>query len=172
MANLVEGTMISKEKARRRRQWVLAAAAAAVAIVGVGGYAALGHGQDDVQPPTSADAHPVRLAVAGPGTSMGSCIQFSVDILADMPVAFSGTVLDVGKGTVLLDVDRWYRGGDSKQVELTSPDSSTVALDGEVTFSESKRYLVTAAHRVVNPCGYTTEWNAEIAAAFHEAFER
>ncbi|MEP6526840.1 MAG: hypothetical protein ABJA86_06715 [Nocardioidaceae bacterium] len=164
--------MISTEKAPGRRRWALAAAVAAVAIVGVGGYAALGDGQDDVQPPTSADAQPIRLGVASPGTSMGSCIQFSVDILADMPVAFSGTVVDVGKGTVLLDVDHWYRGGDSKQVELTSPDPSMVALDGGVTFGESKRYLVTAAHGVVNPCGYTTEWNAETAAAFHQAFER
>jgi hypothetical protein len=172
MADLMEGTMMSTEKVPRRRRWALTAAVASVAVVGVGGYASLAHGRDNVQPPTSAATQPMRLAVASPGTSTGSCIQFSVDILADMPVAFSGTVVDVGEGTVLLDVDHWYRGGDSKQAKLISPDSARVSLDGGVTFGESQRYLVTAAHGVVNACGYTTEWSPGTAAAFHEAFDR
>lgn len=171
IADLVEATMNTESTAQRRHWRVPAAAAAAAVILGIGGYAVVQNGQDSAMPGALAGARPMELAMAGSGPSMSSCIQFSVGILADMPVAFSGTAVEVGNGTVLLDVDHWYRGGDAQQVEISSPDLSTVSLDGAVTFSDGQRYLVTATDGVVNSCGFTAEWNADTAAAFDEAFK-
>jgi hypothetical protein len=102
---------------------------------------------------------------------MASCIQYSVDVLADMPVAFSGEVTAVEGDTVVLDVDRWYRGGDAERVELIAPAGDTAALIGTVDFAPGKRYLVTATGEgAVNSCGYTAEWSPAMAADFEKAF--
>lgn len=169
VADLVEATMNDQSSVMRRR-WRVPAAAAAVMVLGLGGYAIAQNGHDANDPLASGKTRPMELVIAGAGTSIGSCMPFSVDVLADMPVAFSGSVLEVGEGTVLLGVDHWYRGGDTEQVEISSPDLSTVSLDGAVSFAEGKRYLVTATNGVVNVCGFSAEWNADTASVFEMAF--
>ncbi|MEJ7627983.1 MAG: hypothetical protein WKF54_00160 [Nocardioidaceae bacterium] len=169
VADLVAATMNDQSSVKSRR-WRVPAAAAAIMVLGLGGYAIAQNGQDTTDPRASNSARPLELAIAGAGTSLSSCVPFSVDVLAEMPVAFSGTVVEVGEGTVLLSVDHWYRGGATEQVEISSPDLSTVSLDGAVSFSDGKRYLVTATNGVVNVCGFSAEWNADTAAAFDEAF--
>ena len=52
---------------------------------------------------------------------------------------------------MVLDVDRWYAGGDADRVQLRGADQS-VALDG-VEFVVGEDYLVTAAEGVVQVCG-------------------
>jgi len=89
---------------------------------------------------------------------------------ADMPVAFAGTATSVTDQEVLLEVDRWYRGGTADTVVLTRPPAATAALLGSVEFSQGKRYLVTATGGVVNSCGFTMPWTAENAAVFDQAF--
>jgi len=101
---------------------------------------------------------------------MSSCLPFDVATLAGMSPAFAGTVTSVDGGKVVLDVDRWYAGGEAEQVLLSQPDATTsAALDG-VTFEEGERYLVTAAQGTVNGCGYSGPATPELEAAFDQAF--
>lgn len=149
-----------------RRPALVAAAVAALVVTGIGVVAVV---DDDAPPATTA---PSVLELSLPASdAMASCIQFSVDVLADMPVAFSGEVTAVEDGAVVLDVDHWYRGGDADTVELAAPDGNAVALIGAVDFQSGKRYLVTANQEgVVNSCGYTAPWSPAMAADFEKAF--
>jgi hypothetical protein len=163
----VEATMrTSTEVPLSNRRWVPAlAGAAAIAVIGVGTYAVLG--QDDVAPRTE----PTTMVLSMPdtGTSMPSCIPFTVDVLRDMPVAFSGTATDVAEDTVTLDVDHWYRGGEADAVVLERYDTRTASIEG-LDISEGDRYLITATGGTVNLCGYSVPWSSEMATAFDEAF--
>ena len=89
-----------------------------------------------------------------------------------MPVAFSGTATEVADGTVRLDVDTWYRGGDADVAVLANPTGPMTSIDG-VTFTEGERYLVTASEEgVVNGCGYTAPWTASMEKDFAAVFAR
>lgn len=169
LADLVEATM-NEPKTSQRRSWAVPAAAAVLVALAVGGVAVAQTVRDESGSAGSASAAAMELTVQGAGTSLGTCIPFSIGTLSEMPVAFSGSVVDLGEGRVLLEVDHWYRGGSVSQVELTSPDLSRVALDGAVTFAAGQRYLVTATDGVVNACGYTAVWSSDTAAAFDTAF--
>jgi hypothetical protein len=149
-----------------RRPSLLAAAAAAVIALGVGGVVAIGDG-----PGGSGSTPKTTLALKtqhSSGPAMGSCIVFSVDILKGMPLAFGGTVTQVGDGTVQIDVDHWYKGGDADVVTIAVPARNTSV--GTVDFVEGKRYLVTATEGTVNSCGYTGEATPDLVKAFDEAF--
>lgn len=176
LPDLVEATMQSPtpltarsvRQSMRPTRWIaVAAAASTVAAVGVGAYV-IGAG-DEPADTTAGTSVTLALPGADGGPTLGSCLPFSVDVLADMPVAFAGTATDVGNDRVVLEVDRWYRGGDADRVRLTAPDAATVSIDA-VEFAEGERYLVTATDGVVNACGYTDKWSADKAAAFDEAF--
>lgn len=167
--HLLEATMSTSEtngsKPSRRLQVVLAAAA--VSIVGVATFAVVA-GNDDASTPGTEST--MQLALPGSNV-MSSCIAYSVDILADMPTAFSGQVVEVGDDSVVLEVDKWYRGGDAKNVELATLNGEQVALNGVVDFAKDKRYLVTASETgTVNSCGFTAEWNPEMADDFEAGF--
>jgi hypothetical protein len=112
---------------------------------------------------------PLKLKAPAPNSS-SMCIQFTPEILAGMPVAFSGTVASVGADTVTLDVDHWYRGGDQDQVEIGRLDDSAIALVGIPQFNAGDRYLVTATDGVVSACGYTAPWSSDLADTFAAAF--
>lgn len=102
-----------------------------------------------------------------------SCIQFSEDVLARMPVAFAGTVSAVAEDEVVLEVDRWFTGGEAERVRLDVPGGvgpEAAALWYGVDFREGDRYLVTATDGNVNSCGYTTPATPEMEAAFDRAF--
>ena len=66
----------------------------------------------------------------------------------------------------MLDVDRWYAGGDADQVQLTGTPES-VALDG-VEFVVGEEYFVTAAEGVVQPCGVSGAASPELEQAYDE----
>ena len=144
----------------------LLAAAAAVAALGTAGLMVLG---PDEQRPAAA---PETLELTLPGGDvMSSCIQYSTEFLAQMPVAFSGTAEAVGDGTVRLEVDRWYRGGTADVVELENPTGPMTSIDG-IELTAGSRYLVTATEDgTVNGCGYTAEWSEPMAQDFARAFE-
>lgn len=147
------------------RALAAAAAVAAVASLGAVGLAVLG--PDDERPAATPETLELTLPA---GDVMSSCIQYSVDFLAQMPVAFSGTAETVGDGTVTLDVDRWYRGGTADVVELENPTGPMTSIDG-IEFSAGSRYLVTASEDgTVNGCGYTAEWTEPMAQDFATAF--
>jgi hypothetical protein len=155
---------------RRRRLAVGAAAALVLVAAGVaGGLALRGPGPTaTVRPPA------VALSVPGGGPAIGSCIRFDVQLLAQMPVAFAGTVTSLTDGTVTLAVDRWYQGTATQQraevVTLAVPDAATsVALDG-VAFEQGQHYLLAATDGTVNGCGYSGPAGAELGAAYQQAF--
>ena len=115
----------------------------------------------------------LQLALpASDGTSIGSCVPFSVQVLADMPVAFAATATDVSGEAITLDVDHWYRGGRADQVRLTAPDASRVSLQGAIDFSSGTRYLITATNGTLNYCGYSGKWSAALERRFQDAFNR
>lgn len=144
----------------------LLAAAAAVTVLGTAGALVLG--PDDEQPAATPEVLELSLP---PGDVMSSCIQYSVDVLAQMPVAFSGTAEAVADGTARLEVDRWYRGGTADVVELENPTGPMTSIDG-IELTSGSRYLVTATEDgTVNGCGYTAEWSEPMAQDFARAFE-
>jgi hypothetical protein len=153
------------ETTPQRSKWLLGVAAAAVLVVAVGGAIALsgGNGGDPV-----ASGPPMELS-AGADDPMAMCIMFSVEELARMQVAFEGTVASVEGETVTLDVDTWYRGGDSAQVVLHAP-AGMEALIGGIPFDVGSQYLVTAFDGNVNYCGFTGPSTPELKTAFEEAF--
>ena len=138
-------------------------AAAAAVTAGV-----LVWGEDPVVPV----AEPTTLTLALPASdATASCLPFEVRYLADMSPAFAGTAVEVGEEHVVLDVDRWYAGGDADQVRLEAPGGAAAqALGYGVDFEEGQRYLVTAANGTVNGCGYSGPATPELERAFDTAF--
>lgn len=98
-----------------------------------------------------------------------SCAGFEVATLANMSPAFAGTAVEVGEDSVVLDVERWYTGGDADRVVLEVPGRASTATLG-FEFRQGERYLVTAANGTVNACGYSGPATPELEQAFEEAF--
>ncbi len=169
--DLMEAAMqnTTTQSTPRPSRWLIAAAAAIVLVVG--GVAGAGMLADDPVPSATPESAAMRLTLPDAG-AMSSCIPYAVNVLAQMPTAFSGEVLDAEGGTVVLDVDNWYRGGDAESVELVNQTSDVTSID-DVEFTEGGRYLVTASETgTVNTCGYTGQWSAKMAADFEQAFGR
>ena len=155
-----------------RRRTPLLAAAAAVTVLALGGAGVAGV-LSRGEPDSPVASKPSVVLALPESNAMSSCMVFSVEVLAGMPTAFSGTVISAEKDAVLLRVDTWYRGangGEGDTVALTNPQNAMTSIDG-VVFAEGKRYLVTANETgSVNTCGYTVPWSAEMAADFEAAF--
>jgi hypothetical protein len=158
-------------RSRRPRGLVLGAAAAAVVLAAAAGGAIVANNGGDGSGGGAVVAAPTvtNLKLPAPD-AMAMCIRFDVDTLAPMPVAFSGTVREANDESVLLDVDHWYRGGDTDQVRLASPKSDYVALEGGIDFQVGARYLITATDGRVNFCGFSGPWTQEMADTFAQAF--
>ena len=163
----------SKELRPRRRRTLLAGAVAAstvLAVAGAGGL--LLRGSTD-EPVTSSGTTltVTELALAPDTPTMTSCIPFSVELLADFPIAFGGEVTQRKGDDVLITVDTWYRGPQTDQVRLVASDMSMTSLgDAVVDFREGSRYLVTATNGVVNYCGFTGPWTQDLANDFAAGF--
>jgi len=115
-----------------------------------------------------AESEPLELS-AGASDAMASCLAFDPEILADMPVAFEGTVTAVDGDQVTLDVDQWFKGGDAGEVIVTAP-QGLEALIGGISFEEGEQYLVSASQGQVNYCGFSGEATPELRAGFEAAF--
>jgi hypothetical protein len=167
MEATMASTTTTRTSTRRPARWLPAAAAVVLVLAGVTGAVMLAGHED---PPAAA---PTTMELSLPDSGvMSSCIQYSVELLAQMPTAFAGTVTEVDQDSVVLDVDRWYRGGDADTVELVNRTGPMTSIDG-VEFTQGTRYLVTAGEEgAVSTCGFTTEWNPQMAADFETAFGR
>lgn len=171
MDTIDRATTDAEAAARRPRlrdtRSLLIAAAAAVVLAAGGIAGAISLTGDS----TSGTPGPSALTLqVPPGSVAGSCVQFDVAFLRDMPVAFAGTVTGVTGGAVRLDVDRWYQGGSGESVTVEVPDGqSSVALDG-VDFVDGKQYLVAATDGTVNGCGFSGPATPELEKAYAEAF--
>src|SRR4051794_38758471 len=146
-------------------RWLLAAAAVIVAAA-VATTVSLTAGGNSSHPKTVAH---LSLPKAGGGPA-GTCLRFTVDILRDKAVAFSGTAEAVTDDDVVLDVDHWYKGGTADQVELANPNVPGIALEGGIQFVVGHRYLVSADDATVSMCGYSGEWSAEMEQSYQDAF--
>jgi hypothetical protein len=175
-AQLIEDIMTTTEQSPTappaapkpaRTRWLLAAAAAVVAAA-IGTTVALTAGGDSH--PAAAQKTVAHLKLPTAGGPLGTCIRFSVDLLRDEPVAFSGTVTAVSDGDVRLDVDHWFKGGSADQVELAGRTTPDVVLEGGVNFQVGERYLVSARDGIVAGCGYTALWSTQMEQAFEQAF--
>jgi hypothetical protein len=156
----------ASEQGGRRQKWILGVAAAAALVVAVGAGVLLSNGGDDGD--VVAASPPMTLS-AGEGDGMQMCIQFSTEQLATMPVAFEGTVTALDGEVATLDVDHWYKGGDSEQVVVTAPQGMT-ALIGGIDLAIGDQYLISASDGTVSYCGFSGPSTPELRAAFEEAF--
>lgn len=160
-------TPVSPPRPSRRLAFALGGVAVAIGAAVAVGVAASG---DSVSVGEDKAATTLALtAPAGDSTVIGSCMAFDVNVLRGMPVAFGGTVTKVEAGTVTLDVDRWYTGGDAGTVTIANPDAGNVSIDG-VEFTAGTRYLVTATDGAVNSCGFTGPATPDLERAFDQAF--
>ncbi len=158
-------------RSRKPKALVIGAAAAAVVVAAAFGGLIMRDTADTTHGDNNdAAATVTELAMAPDTPSMSSCIAFSVDALAAMPLAFSGEVTQRTADHVLIDVDTWYRGGDTDQVRLLAPDMSMTSLGDVVDFQDGQRYLVTATSGTVNYCGFTASWSQSMADAYAAAF--
>ena len=144
-----------------RRAALMAVAAALVILAGIGGAIAI-RGSDT-------GSAPLVLSAEGGGNTLASCLQFDVDILAEMSPAFEGTVTELTDSVATLEVDRWFTGGDADTVELHYQPGLT-ALIGTPDLQVGQTYLITAAEGVVNGCGYSGLATQDLRAAFEQAF--
>jgi hypothetical protein len=152
-------------RTRSTRTLLAAAAAALVLVAGaVVGAVSLTGGSSGEPAPTA-----LRLEVP-PGDIAGSCIQFDVAFLREMPVAFAGTVTRIGGETVSLDVDRWYAGGTADQVILRVPGGESSAALVGLEFVDGGDYLVAATDGTVNGCGFSGPATPELEQAYEQAF--
>jgi hypothetical protein len=157
------------DQRRPRRRLVLAGAAAMAAAAAVIGGVLVAGGGDDPAAPPAAD-NPTTLALALPAADVNaSCIAFDENALARLPVAFEARVVTVTEDGVLLEVDRWYKGGNADQVLLATPDDAVSAETG-LDFVDGERYVVTATDGTVNGCGFTVPATKAMEDAFERAF--
>jgi len=155
-------------RSRRPRALVLGAAAAALMLAATAGGFLLRSTGDSGGATVAAPT--VTNLTLGPEDTMSMCMAFSVEALSPLPVAFSGEVTEKTADEILIDVDTWYRGGDTDQVRLSAPDMSMTSLGSSIDFQEGARYLVTATDGTVNYCGFSGPWTKEKADAFAAAF--
>jgi hypothetical protein len=173
---LLESVMLMTEQTpdtaapRWRRPTLFVAAATAVVAIGVG--TVLANTGDPTRLVRTPQARSVLAlnAEGGQGVSSHSCVQFSVDVLRNMPVAFGGTVTDINESTVSLTVDRWFKGGTAEIVTVARPPGNTSIPD--VAFAKGTRYLITATDGTVNSCGFSAEATPQLEKSFERAFPR
>jgi len=162
---------VPEPAAGTRRTWLLTAAAAVVvAALGFGGWTAL-QGDDNRAGQVAQEKTVMTLKGPAKPDAMAMCMRIEPTTVGQMQVAFDGTVASVDGDSVTLDVNKWYAGGDTDQVQLTQiSEADWVALEGGITLEQGQRYLVTAHDGVVNGCGFTAPWSQELQDIFDQGF--
>ena len=150
---------------RDRRRWFALGGAGVVAAAVVALIASNG-----ASPTVTA----TELGLTPVDPAMSMCMVFEPSQLAGVEVAFGGTVTEItgdqaSGSTIRIEVDRWFRGGDTDVVDLTVPAGFTAALDG-VDFVVGTRYLVTAVDGVVTSCGLSGPATPEFEQIFTDVF--
>lgn len=148
---------------RSRPAWWVPAAAALALLAGITGVIAFTGGDDDA--PVAA---PLQLTV-GEGDALASCLAVDAATMSTMSPAFAATATSVEGERVILDVDRWYAGGDASTVELHAAAGMESLIAG-FDFEVGGQYLITASEGTVNFCGYSGPATPELSAVFDQAF--
>jgi hypothetical protein len=162
---------------RPRRRWVAAALVAAAAVVAVAlgvALAATGdEGGDELAGAPVVTTAPGKLKVlelaTGTEDVMAMCVAITPELIAEMPVAFKGTVDSSEGGIVTLTIDQAYQGTDAQVATLVAPEGLE-ALIGGVAFVLGQQYLITATDGVVNYCGFSGPVTPALQAMFDQAF--
>lgn len=150
---------------RGRRRWFALGGAGVVAAAAIALIVSNG-----ASPTVTA----TELAVTPVDPLTSICLAFEPSQLAGVEIAFGGTVTEITGdqttgSTIRIEVDRWFRGGDTDVVDLTVPAGFTAALDG-VDFVVGTRYLVTAVDGVVTSCGSSGPATPEFEQIFTDVF--
>ena len=178
LEDLVEQIMTTTETEQARtddrtpRRWPAAAAAVATLVAGAGIYVAVSNGGHSAKhTPTVVSLKVAAPTQPHPGRPGGTtCIRFSVDLLAQQQLAFSGTVTSASDQGAKLTVDHWYKGGSADEVDVATAGTPGGPNELGVQFTTGKRYLVSATGGTVTGCGYTGEYSSELASDFAQAF--
>jgi hypothetical protein len=161
----------SRETGTRGRSpltWLVAAAAVAL-IAAAGGFALLSRDSDPVPPPTAAEPTVTELTM--PETSSGRCMVPSADVLKGAAYAFDGTVIAIENDTATLEVDQWYAGDQTDQVDVDQSGSDLSSLILAPVFEEGQRFLVAGTQDgSVIVCGFSAPYSADLADVYAEAF--
>jgi hypothetical protein len=168
-------TTLDNAPALRRlpRRWMITAASAVVvlltgltAIFAYGGSPAPGPAPAPV--PGPAHQQSVTRLVEGGGAA--KCRPPTAAVLAEVPLAFEGTVEQIKGGTVTLAATRFFAGPRSDLVEVWQSDGNSEALLGATVFETGRTYLIAAADGQTKPCGYSGLATPELTALYAAAF--
>jgi hypothetical protein len=161
----------SRETGTRGRSpltWLVAAAAVAL-IAAAGGFAVLSRDSDPEPPPTAAEPTVTELTM--PETSSGRCMVPSAEVLKGAAYAFDGTVIAIENDTATLEVDLWYAGDETDQVDVDQSGSDLSSLILAPVFEEGQRFLVAGTQDgSVIVCGFSAPYSADLADLYAEAF--
>ncbi|MGL5928155.1 MAG: hypothetical protein ACRCY8_04390 [Dermatophilaceae bacterium] len=155
----------------RAARWL--AAAASVAAVGAAGAVAwmtLG-GTDSSPPPTRTPVVAATYSVAASGAST-MCAPASAEILAPATAAFAGTVVELDGTRAVVDVTRWFKGGDgAERVEISTPEADLTALLGAARLEKGGSYLVNVDDKgMVRGCGTAGLDEPALRTLYEQAF--
>lgn len=158
----IMSTPIADTRTPTRPGWqrpAIAVAFVAVLALVAGIVGALDQGETDVA---------LELTLPDGGV-MASCLPVTPERLSEMALAFEGTVSEQSGDVVTLTVDRWYRGGDARQVELHAITDMDIMIS-PIDFRMGEGYLITATDGWVNYCGYSAVATPELRSMFEEAY--
>lgn len=170
MTSTTDPTPETSARASDRRP-VIGAAIVTVLVIAVLPLAALAWFDDGGVEDVGGEATVTETLALSLGTEEAttSCLALDPSILAGMSPAFAGTVQSVEDETVVLEVDRWYAGGETDVVELQAP-AGLEALIGGIDFEVGEQYLIAATDGTVNYCGHSGPVTPELQAAYDAAY--
>ncbi|MGL4176845.1 MAG: hypothetical protein ACRCSN_12295 [Dermatophilaceae bacterium] len=154
----------------RAARWLAAASVAAVGAAGAVAWMTLG-GTDSSPPPTRTPVVAATYSVAAPGPST-MCAPASAEILTPAVAAFAGTVVEIDRTRAVVDVTRWFKGGDgAERVEISTPDADLTALLGAARLEKGGSYLVNVDDTgMVRGCGTAGADEPALRALYEQAF--
>ena len=163
----VQETISMEEHQAGRRSWwpiaagVAMAAVALIAIIALPGVRPGASGPGATADPTS-------------GGGMASCVeQYSLAALGERDFAFDGTLVSTSGESATFAIDTSFRGVDGEEVTLSAPGMTGTAITsaGGPTLVVGQRYLVAGDDRFVWACGFTQDYDPDVAGAWAAALD-